>query len=200
MKRIGILALQGAVNPHQLKFSALGAEVLLVREAAQLSCCHGLVIPGGESTTLSLLLNIFQLLQPIQSFAQRKPIWGVCAGAILMAQHIQNPHNQNSMDNGLGIVPIQIQRNAYGRQNESFITQLDLSLPQQAAQSQEAVFIRAPRIQQAHATCQILAQYQQSPAAITFQHHLLTTFHPELSQHSLLHPFFLSLCQQKQDQ
>ncbi len=189
--RIGILALQGAVVPHQEKLACLGVKSLLVKEASQLPSCDGLIIPGGESSTLNLLMKAFGLEQAIYNFAESKPVWGTCAGAIIMSEHIQD---SSISQKGLGIVPIKIKRNAYGRQNDSFIDSLTISLPQQQPQTQEAVFIRAPQITDYPPPCRVLARCQDIPVAITCQQHMITTFHPELAAESLFHKFFVSVC------
>jgi len=187
---IGVLALQGAVQPHRKSFAAVGEQAVPVRTALEIQSCDGLVLPGGESTTLLNLIGHYGLWQPLIDFARSRPLWGVCAGAILMARRVEGPA-QPSLD----IVPISVQRNAYGRQNESFIAPISLRLPGQAPLQQEAVFIRAPVIREIGASCEILAEHDQLPVAVQHGFHLITTFHPELSASPSLHRHFALLCQ-----
>jgi 5'-phosphate synthase pdxT subunit len=187
--RIGIFSLQGAVEPHREKLRAIGAEGVLVRTAQELVECHGLIVPGGESTTVLKLIADYGLKQPLLDFAREKPIWGVCAGSILMAARVEAPPQES-----LRLIPITVKRNAYGRQNESFITELELRLPGQPAVLQECVFIRAPQIVAWSDDVTVLAEFDGKPVALQSGHHLTTTFHPELSQPEWLHRHFLSLC------
>lgn len=187
--RIGILALQGAVQPHRRKLEALGAEAPLVRTPAELEACHGLVLPGGESTTLLKLIGDYALREPLLAFARHRPWWGVCAGSILMAERVENPPQEC-----FGLVPVTVRRNAYGRQNESFIATLELHLPGEPAQRAEGVFIRAPRIVKLGRGVSVLATHGEEPVAVGFGHHLLTTYHPELSGSDALHRHFVALC------
>ena len=187
--RIGILALQGAVQPHRAKLAALGVEALPVRDAAELAACRGLIVPGGESTTFLKLIHLYALWQPLLDFAAQRPLWGVCAGSILMAAHVENPAQES-----LAVMPITVRRNAYGRQNESFIAHFPLRLPGQPAQDQEGVFIRAPQVTAYDPGVSVLAEYGGQPVALASGHHLTTTFHPELAAGDALHRHFLALC------
>jgi len=126
--RIGILALQGAVEPHRVKLAALGCDTLPVRLPSDLAACAGLILPGGESTTMLKLMRDYELEPALKDFGRRRPMWGVCAGAILMAERVENPAQES-----LALLPITVRRNAYGRQNESFIARLALRLPGGAA-------------------------------------------------------------------
>jgi 5'-phosphate synthase pdxT subunit len=186
---IGILALQGAVEPHQLKLKNMGVEAVSVRSAEELRNCQGLIIPGGESTTFLKLIHENNLLQPILTFAERQSVWGVCAGSILVAKEVENPPQES-----LSLVPIRVRRNAYGRQNESFIAVFRLNLPGGSPILQEGVFIRAPQVVEWEDNVAVLAKYEDKPVALQYRHHLVTTFHPELSESSALHHYFLSLC------
>ena len=192
--RIGILAMQGAVQPHRAKLSALGIEAPIVRSVGEMETCAGLILPGGESTTMLKLLHQFGLWEPLRQFGVRKPLWGICAGSILMASQVENPAQEC-----LEMVPVTVRRNAYGRQNESFITTLDLTLPEGDAAwresvRQEAVFIRAPRILGVTAGVRVLASQGGDPVVVQHGRHLLTTFHPELSAQNTLHQHFAALC------
>lgn len=189
--RIGILALQGAVAPHQAKLAALGVEAPAVREAGELEPLEGLILPGGESSTFLKLIGHQGLAAPLKTFAETRPLWGVCAGLILLARRVENP-GQETLD----ILPITVRRNAYGRQNESFIATFDLRLPGQPAVPQEGVFIRAPGITAREDSVQVLGEHQDWPVALQYGRHLATTFHPELSEAGHLHRHFIALCEE----
>jgi len=184
--------MQGAVQPHQAKFKALGVEAITVRTEEEMRRCAGMILPGGESTTMLKLLQEYGLWEPLRWFGQQKPLWGICAGSILMAARVENP-TQDS----LGLVPMTVLRNAYGRQNESFITTVDLRLPGAPVQRQEAVFIRAPRIQDPGPGAEVLASHEGDPVVVRHGRHLITTFHPELTAEARLHSYFAALCMQE---
>jgi 5'-phosphate synthase pdxT subunit len=186
---IGILALQGAVGPHREKLAAAGERAATVRTPGELQAVDGLILPGGESTTLLNLIDHYRLWEPLRAFGAARPLWGVCAGAILMAERVENPAQSS-----LGLVPITIRRNAYGRQNESFIAPLSLKLPGRAAQELDGVFIRAPRIIHSGEGATILAEHGGNSVALQHGFHLITTFHPELSGSTALHRHFALLC------
>lgn len=189
--RIGLLSLQGAVEPHRPKLARLGVEPVAVRTAADLEACAGLIIPGGESTTFLHLIKAYGLKAPLLDFAARAPVWGICAGSILMAEQVEHPPQES-----LGLMPVTIERNAYGRQNESFIATFTLNLPGQSPAEQEGVFIRAPRVSALGAGVQVFGEQGGFPVVAQYGHHLLTTFHPELSASDLLHRHFLELCRE----
>jgi 5'-phosphate synthase pdxT subunit len=188
--RIGILALQGAVEPHRNKLKGLGAEAVSIRSPEELQGCLGLIIPGGESTTFLKLIDANDLWEPILAFAKSQPVWGVCAGTIVMAAQVENPAQES-----FGLVPIRVRRNGYGRQNESFISSFELQLPGAPPVLQEGVFIRAPQVVAWQDEVTLLAKHQDQPVALQYGHHLVTTFHPELSASAVMHRYFLSLCQ-----
>lgn len=187
--RIGILALQGAVAPHQRSLAAVGAEGILVRTPAELAACDGLILPGGESSTMLNLIHHYGLWEPLDAFAATRGVWGVCAGAILMARTVEHPKQES-----FGWIPVGIRRNAYGRQNESFIATVPFTLPGGAAYAQECVFIRAPMVTIWDEAVSVLGSYGEHPIALVHGRHLLTTFHPELSSQTALHALFVSLC------
>ncbi|HUJ77186.1 MAG TPA: pyridoxal 5'-phosphate synthase glutaminase subunit PdxT [bacterium] len=188
--RVGILALQGAVAPHQARLKELGAQGVPVRSPQDLAACQGLILPGGESTTMLKLMAVYALHAPLVEFARSHAVWGVCAGAILMARDVENPAQES-----LALLDITVRRNAYGRQNESFIAAVTLELPGQALREQEAVFIRAPQITRCGAEVVVLARYGGQPAAVQQGRLLASTFHPELAASPALHAYFLDLCQ-----
>jgi 5'-phosphate synthase pdxT subunit len=119
----------------------MGAHAVRVRTSEELRGCQGLIIPGGESSTFLRLIHANDLWEPILTFAKSKPVWGVCAGTIVMAAQVENPAQES-----FGLVPIRVRRNGYGRQNESFISTLELHLPGAPPILQEGVFIRAPQV------------------------------------------------------
>jgi 5'-phosphate synthase pdxT subunit len=186
---IGILALQGAVEPHHHKLRGMGVETVSVRTGEELRGCQGLIIPGGESTTFLRLIHENNLREPILAFAKRQSVWGVCAGSILMAREVENPPQES-----FGLVPIRVRRNAYGRQNESFIAIFSLNLPGGSSIRQEGVFIRAPQVVEWEEDVALIAKHEDKPVALQYRQHLITTFHPELAESSALHQYFLSLC------
>jgi pyridoxal 5'-phosphate synthase pdxT subunit len=188
--RIGILALQGDFEAHGRALTRLGAEPVFVRTAAELDTVDGLVIPGGESTTMLKLLHAENLLGPLAAFGRRRPIFGTCAGAILLAAGVTKP-----LQEGLGLMDIDVERNAYGRQLDSRIAQVT---PEAEFSSRtypgemEAVFIRAPVIRRVGPQARILARYQGDPVLVEQGRHMVATFHPELTADSRVHEFFLS--------
>jgi 5'-phosphate synthase pdxT subunit len=190
MKKIGILSLQGDFEAHGKAAERAGAEVVYVRTAADLEGLDGLIIPGGESTTMLKLLNAENLLGPLAEFGRKKPIFGTCAGAILLASRVSNPAQES-----LGLVDLAIERNAYGRQVDSRVVQIDAD-PSFSSRTRpgsiEAVFIRAPIIRQVGPTARVLAEYEGDPVLVEEGRHLISTFHPELTSDSRVHELFLS--------
>lgn len=190
-KRVGVLALQGDFQAHQRALTRAGAEAVEVRSAADLEGIQGLVIPGGESTTMMKLLEEEKLLDPLREFGHKRPIFGTCAGAILLASNVINPL-QASLANrpqvSLGLMDIEVERNAYGRQLDSRIAQLH---PQGMEGDMEAVFIRAPIIRRVGQDAKVLASYRGDPVLVEQGRHLAATFHPELTDDSRVHLLFL---------
>jgi 5'-phosphate synthase pdxT subunit len=190
MNKIGILALQGDFEAHGRTLARLGADPVFVRTAADLDTVDGLVIPGGESTTMLKLLNAENLLTPLAGFGRRRPIFGTCAGAILLAAGISNPAQE-----GLGLMDIDVERNAYGRQIDSrvahFTPEAEFAARTHPGEM-EAVFIRAPVIRRIGPQARILARYQGDPVLVEQGKHLVATFHPELTADSRVHQLFLS--------
>jgi 5'-phosphate synthase pdxT subunit len=178
---IGVLALQGDFEAHEKAFQEAGARTRQVRTAAELDAVDALVIPGGESTTMLKLLNQEALFEPLRRFGAAKPVFGTCAGAILMAAEVQSPR-QESLD----LVDITIERNAYGRQVHSRVTQVNLD-----SGPLEAVFIRAPVIRRTGENVRVLARLQGDPVLVEQGRHLAATFHPELTADRRLQTLFL---------
>ncbi|MCC6588686.1 MAG: pyridoxal 5'-phosphate synthase glutaminase subunit PdxT [Bryobacterales bacterium] len=179
---IGVLALQGDFEAHQKAFQELGVPVVQVRQKNQLSLVDGLVIPGGESTTMLKLIHLENLLDPLKDFGLRRPVFGTCAGAILLANEVHHPEQES-----LGIIDIAVERNAYGRQVHSQVTKVQMS----DGTDLEAVFIRAPIIRSVGQGVHILATHTDNPVLVEQGRHLAATFHPELTSDRRLHKRFL---------
>jgi len=184
-KTVGVLALQGDFEAHQRALQRAGAEGVQVRTAEELARVQGLIIPGGESSTMLKLLDETGLTQPLREFAASKPVFGTCAGAILVAKEVSNP-----AQDALGVMDIGVERNAYGRQLDSRI--VDLEPEGIAGGNLEAVFIRAPIIRRVGEGARVLARYNGDPVLVEQGRHLAATFHPELTQDSRIHELFLS--------
>ncbi len=182
MAHIGVLALQGDYEKHARSLERAGARVSEVRTAVELGAVDGLVIPGGESTTMLKLLDRESLFEPLREFGARKSIFGTCAGAILMAAKVENPEQAS-----LGLVDITVRRNAYGRQLDSRVALIE----GEGFGSLEAVFIRAPIIRSAGPGVRVLASYDGDPVLVEEGRHLVATFHPELSGDDRVHAYFL---------
>ena len=186
---VGVLALQGDFAEHAASLRRVGAVAREVRTAAQLASVDGLIIPGGESTTIARLLIAYELREPIQELgAAGFPIWGTCAGAILLATEIVTLDRP-----GLHLLPMRIERNAYGRQVDSF--EADLAAEGLGAgDSLHAVFIRAPRIREVDGSVEVLLRWEGEPVAVRSGSLLATTFHPELTSDPRLHRLFAEIC------
>jgi 5'-phosphate synthase pdxT subunit len=178
---VGVLALQGDFEAHRKALERAGARAMEVRTAADLEQLDGLIIPGGESSTMLKLLNIEGLVQPLQDFGKQKPIFGTCAGAILLATEVLNPPQPS-----LGLMDLTVERNAYGRQIDSRIATIDVG-----GKPAEAVFIRAPIIRRVGSKAKVLAEYQGDPVMVEEGKHLVATFHPELSANGQIHREFV---------
>ena len=185
--KVGILALQGDFEAHGRALARAGAEPSEVRTAGQLEAVDGLVIPGGESTTMLKLLDEERLFEPLRSFGARKPVFGTCAGAILLASEVTNPRQDS-----LGLMDIGVERNAYGRQLDSRIGHLQPEERGRLTDNDiEAVFIRAPIIRRVGQEAKVLARYQSDPVLVEQGRHLVATFHPELTRDARVHSLFL---------
>lgn len=182
---IGVLALQGAYDAHAAVLKSLGATPRLVRTPAGLEGLDGLIIPGGESTTILKFLERDGFFETLAEFVQRKPTFGTCAGAILMAKDVTNS-TQRSLD----ALDITVERNAYGRQNDSTILTESTTLP---GGPLEMVFIRAPRIARLGPGIETLATRNGDPVLIRSGKLLAATFHPELSSDPRIHKLFLDM-------
>ena len=176
-----MLALQGDFAAHSEALRAAGAIPVEVRTADDLQAIDGLVVPGGESTTMLKLLDIEKLFEPVRQFGREKPIFGTCAGAILLAKEVVNP-----VQRSLGLMDLTVERNAYGRQIDSRIAEIDID-----GHTAEAVFIRAPVIRRAGPGVSVLATYQNAPVLASEGKHMVATFHPELSRNNAVHAHFV---------
>jgi len=190
VKRIGILTLQGDFEAHARILARLGAEPVFVRTAADLDAIDGLIIPGGESTTMLKLLRAENLLEPLADFGRRRPIFGTCAGAILLAAGVSHPAQE-----GLALMDIDVERNGYGRQIDSRVARLEPEAEFTARTEpgdMEAVFIRAPVIRRVGPQARVLARFEGDPVLVEQGPHLAATFHPELTADARVHRLFLS--------
>lgn len=181
-KKVGVLALQGAFAKHISLLRTFGIVAVEVRKPEELLACDALIIPGGESTTMKKRIDFIELSKPLHAFAKQKPIFGTCAGLILMSSNVID----QSVD-PFGFIDIDAERNGFGRQSESFSTTIDF----QKTQAQ-AVFIRAPRIKRCGPEVEILASYKGEPILVRQGHHLAATFHPELTADTAIHRYFLN--------
>ncbi len=180
---IGVLALQGAVDLHRPHIEAAGGTFKRVKTPEDFQSVDGFILPGGESTTMLKLIDLFDLWQPLKQAFEQKPVWGICAGTILMAKTVLSP-SQNSFD----LLPITVERNGYGRQLDSHDTRID---------HYEVSFIRAPIIMDA-GDCEILAEHNGKPAWVKKGNKIASAFHPEvnLTYPSPMHQMFIDLCAQ----
>jgi len=188
--RVGVLALQGAFIEHEKILRRLGVDATEVRLPEELAGLDGLIIPGGESTTIGKLAVKWRLLEPIRALAKAgRPVWGACAGMILMAQKVTDGVPDQPL---LGLMDIAIVRNAFGRQVDSFET--DLDVPVLGKIPFHAVFIRAPLIERVGAGVEVLARLEDGAVVAARQGNLLATaFHPELTEDDRFHRYFLGL-------
>lgn len=188
-KKVGVLALQGDFEAHRKALERAGAEVVEVRKAVELETIGGLVIPGGESTTMLKILKLEDMMEPLRRFGQRRPIFGTCAGVILLAKEVSHPAQDS-----LGLMDLAVERNAYGRQLDSRVVHLKpedaFSCDAKGGQL-EAVFIRAPIIRRLGEDAKVYLRYNGDPVLVTEGLHMAATFHPELTGDVRVHRMFL---------
>ncbi len=187
---IGVLALQGAYEAHAQTLRLLGATPRLVRTPEDLEGISGLIMPGGESTTMLKFLERNNFFETLQTFVKTTPTFGTCAGAILLATHVEHPAQKS-----LGALDITVERNAYGRQIDSTILCAETALPGGPI---EMVFIRAPRITRTGPGVETLATRETFPTLVRSGHILAATFHPELSDDTRIHKLFLDIVRSQQ--
>jgi 5'-phosphate synthase pdxT subunit len=188
--KIGVLALQGDFAEHQVMLEKLGTEVVQVRLARDLAGLDGLIIPGGESTTIGKLATEFGLMEPLRQFGKEHAIWGTCAGAIFLSKDARRSQPL------LGLMDIVVERNAFGRQVDSF--EVGLTVPDLAKEGENApfhaVFIRAPLIESVGKGVEVMATLEDGRIVAARQGHLLaTSFHPELTADDRFHRYFMEL-------
>ncbi|MCM3720274.1 pyridoxal 5'-phosphate synthase glutaminase subunit PdxT [Fictibacillus phosphorivorans] len=187
MLKIGILALQGAVQEHAKAIEASGAQAVAVKRVEELHDLDGLVIPGGESTAMRRLIDKYQFLEPLKEFAKNKPVFGTCAGMILMAKRIQGQDSAH-----LELIDMTVERNAFGRQVDSF--EADLMI-HGVGEDFTGVFIRAPYIVEVGPDVEILSKHNDRIVAAKHGHFLCAAFHPELTDDYRLHQYFVKMVQ-----
>lgn len=187
-KTIGVLALQGAFHEHIAILKTLGVNAVEIRLPEQLQAIDGLIIPGGESTTIGKLAVMYNMMEPLRQFAAEKPMWGTCAGMIFMAKEIGQDQPL------LGVMDIVVERNAFGRQIDSF--EIDLDIPAIGTNGSPfgAVFIRAPKLVELQSDAEAIAQLPDGTLVAAQQGTMLvTSFHPELNRDPRFHQYFLQL-------
>ncbi len=187
--KIGVLALQGAVQAHASVLEKLGIESVAVRRASDLSSLSGIILPGGESTTMIHLLKLNALWEPLKDFIETRPTWGVCAGSILLAKEVAHPAQVS-----FGVMDISVERNAFGRQNESFISALRPTQHWPQDEPLEGIFIRAPRIRKLGPSVRTLLEWHDESVMVEEAHLLASTFHPELTEQVSVHQYFIERC------
>lgn len=192
--KVGVLALQGAFIEHIKMLERLGVTAVEVRLPEQLADLDGLIIPGGESTTIGKLAVMYGFMEPLRHFAEEKPMWGTCAGMIFMAKEIGMAQPL------LGVMDIEVERNAFGRQVDSF--EVDVPIDPDGDGNIinfPAVFIRAPRLVAAKGDAEVIARLADNTAVAARQGHLLvTSFHPELTNNDALHRYFIQLIEEEE--
>ncbi|WP_264741238.1 pyridoxal 5'-phosphate synthase glutaminase subunit PdxT [Cytobacillus firmus] len=186
MIKVGVLGLQGAVREHVLSVEACGAEAVVIKRKEQLDEVDGLILPGGESTTMRRLIDKYDFMDSLKDFAQSgKPMFGTCAGLILLANNLigyDEPH--------IGVMDVRVERNSFGRQRESFEADLDIA---GVAEDFAAVFIRAPHIVEAGENVEILAKHNGRIVAAREGRFLGCSFHPELTDDHRLTGYFVEM-------
>lgn len=181
---VGILALQGGYQRHADLLERLGIDWCLVRTVADLDRCTALILPGGESTTITRLLQAGNLLPALRRFAHSRPLMGTCAGLILMGR------SRDARVDSVEALAVDVERNAYGRQSQSFHADIEIDLGE-GMEMFSAVFIRAPRITHVDSEVTVLARHNGVPVLIGQGPHLGMSFHPELTQDARIHRYWL---------
>lgn len=191
MRKVGVLALQGAVAEHMRLLEKAGAQAVAIKKVSQLDEVDGLIIPGGESTTIGKLIKQYGFDVALREFHEKKkPLFGTCAGMIILAGEIEGQDW-----NHLGLMNIKVQRNAFGRQRESFEVDLEVK---GVAEDFRAVFIRAPLILEVGQDVEVLSVHNGQVVAAQQGHLLVNSFHPELTDDERVHGYFLELVEKYQ--
>ncbi len=192
---VGVLAVQGDVREHVAALTSVGARTRTVRRPEELEGLDGLVLPGGESTTIDRLSRIFGLREPLRRLvAEGLPVFGSCAGMIMLADRILDGHAEQQT---LGGIDMTVRRNAFGRQVDSFEVDLDLAGLRDPARPYRAVFIRAPRVEEHGPGVEVLARVDDAVVAVRQGHLLATSFHPEVTADHRVHELFVQLCAER---
>ncbi|MBC8175303.1 MAG: pyridoxal 5'-phosphate synthase glutaminase subunit PdxT [Candidatus Marinimicrobia bacterium] len=187
MLTIGVLGLQGAYKKHSRLLNRLGVNSINVRYPNELDRCQALIIPGGESTTIMKLMDFIHIRDKIVKFSESRPIFGTCAGMILMAKKANDPKLET-----LSLIDMEVIRNAYGRQVDSFTHSIDVMVNGNK-ETISGVFIRAPRVLKVGKNVKVLASLNGDPVFVREGIHLATTFHPELSSSTVVHQMLINL-------
>jgi len=185
--QVGVLAIQGDYDRHRHQLGRAGASSVLVRLASDLRDLDALIIPGGESTTMDIMIDRFNLREPLLEFGRSKPVFGTCAGMIMLSTSIEN---NVSKVRPLELMDIDVDRNGYGRQVYSFEEKIDADLAGEKVRL-TATFIRAPRVTRVGSGIEILAKYREDPALVRQGHLLAASFHAELDDDTRLLEYFL---------
>lgn len=186
---VGVLALQGAFREHASMLRSLGARVREVRLPSQLEELDGLIIPGGESTTMGKLIEEYGFTGPLREFVAERPVFGTCAGLIMLARRTSGPEQPL-----LGVMDVTVRRNAFGRQVHSFEAEIALDLPDQRSEgAYPGVFIRAPWVEEVGLGVRVVARLNDRVVGVQQGHLLGVAFHPELTEDPRLHAYFLGL-------
>jgi pyridoxal 5'-phosphate synthase pdxT subunit len=186
--KVGVLAVQGCVNPHLEKLEKLGVEGIAVKNGAVLRECNRLILPGGESSTMLTILERDSFFNELESYTRNHPVWGICAGAILLAKEVTNP-----VQSSLNALPVKACRNFYGSQLDSFKTEVTLQLNEPC--SMYVDFIRAPHLEPLDSTVEVLGRHNGKAICLRKGHVLVTAFHAELGPDTSLHSYFINLPQ-----
>lgn len=188
---IGVLALQGAVAEHIRMLNKAGAQGSAIKRIEQLDDIDGIIIPGGESTTIGKLMREYHFIEALRAFSdKKKPIFGTCAGLIVIAKEIVGQSEVH-----LGLMDIKVQRNAFGRQRESFEADLDIKGIDEPVRG---VFIRAPLIVEVGDEVEVLSTFQDQIVAARQGHLLASSFHPELTDDHQMHAYFIKMARESQ--
>ncbi|OEH91931.1 pyridoxal 5'-phosphate synthase glutaminase subunit PdxT [Bacillus solimangrovi] len=189
MVKVGVLALQGAVREHIRALEASGAEAIIVKRVDQLEQLDGLIIPGGESTTMRRLIDKYDFLEPLKEFGKSgKPMFGTCAGLILLAGRIKDREDAH-----LGLIDMYVERNAFGRQRESFEAELMIK---DVADDFDAVFIRAPLVLEVGEDVEVLSKFGERIVAVRQGPYLACSFHPELTNDHRVTSYFVRMVEE----
>lgn len=193
MIKIGVLGLQGAIREHVKALETSGVEVSVVKRTEDLDGLDGLVMPGGESTTMRKLIDRYEMFKPLQEFANSgKPVFGTCAGMILMAKEIEGYEHGH-----LEIMDIKVHRNGFGRQRESFEVALDIK---GIVDDYVAVFIRAPYIMSVGEGVEVISSFQDKIVAAKQGQFLACAFHPELTDDNRMHQYFVQMVKKSKEE